>query len=143
MATTNTTATASGHSAFARTRFAWGPLRRDPWLEHEQDRAAEYQPRHEEHEVPVASPDQKQRPYQPAQSAGDEEQPQPQPGYLAQPDPGTPCGTRIGRKEGEGARCVGDHRRNDQGQHRKRYQPAPPASALIRPAAIAATKNKN
>src|SRR5215213_2275285 len=104
--------------------FLGAPTAREPRLEHEQDRATEHQPRHETLEVPVARPDQQQRPDQPTQRAGDEEQPQPQPGYLAKLAAGTPYGARIGRKEGKGARCVGDHGRDDQCQQRECYQPA-------------------
>ena len=35
-----------------------------------------------------------------------------------------PYGAWVGGKEGEGARCVGDHGWYDQGQQRERYQPA-------------------
>src|SRR5215218_606676 len=110
--------------------FLVAPTAREPRLEHEQDRATEHQPRHETLEVPVARPDQQQRPHQPTQRAGDEEQPQPQPGYLAQLAAGTPYGARVGGKEGESARCVGDHGRNDQGKQRERYQPATPGERV-------------
>src|SRR5215211_5661587 len=100
------------------------PAAGEPRLEHEQDRPAEHQPRHEEQEVPVARPDEQQRPHQPAESTGDEEQPQPKPGNRTQFAAGTPYGTRVGGKEGESAGCVGDHGRDDQGQQRESDQPA-------------------
>src|SRR5215218_10250269 len=145
MATTNTTTAASGHSAVARPLSWWGAHARagNSRLQHEQDRAAEHQPRYEEQQVPLARPDQQQRSHQPAQSAGDEEQPEPRPAYLAQLAAGTPHGAGVGGKEGKGAlvasATTGGTTRASSG---KVISPPPPASELIRPATTAATKNR-